>query len=133
MITIFCQTKTFWTFFSKYFTDLNYINEILYNHNTYYIFVYTWYKFCYSDINEIKNKSLYKIIKKIELTYPNIVDKNFISYDIFFERYVLCNIDIKTIDKSKLDELKDFTFLIIQFDYKLRPTFDELLNHRFLI
>jgi serine/threonine protein kinase len=126
-------TKTFWSVLFKYYADLNFNIELFYNHNVYYIFVYTWYKFCYNNINEIKNKSLANVIKKIELNYPNIVNKNFISYDIFFEKYIITNIDMKTIDKSKIDELKDFTFLLVQFDYNLRPNFDELLNHSFLI
>ena len=124
--------KSFWGLFSKYLTDIGFNNEFLHKHNSSVIFVYTWYRFSYENKSHIINKSLLNIINKIEVIYPNIITKNFQDFDKFFNNYVRTHIDLDTINKSKLDDLKDFTKQIIQFDYIARTDLAELLKHSFL-
>ena len=125
--------KTFWTLMVKYLTDINFNNDFLYKQSASIIFVYMWFRFSYKDKSEIINKSLFNVINKIELTHPNISSKKFLDYDKFFDDYVYYFFDSDTIKKSDLQDLKDFTKQIIQFDYTSRPKLTELLNHKFLL
>lgn len=124
--------KTFWTVFSQYLNDIGFNNEYLYKHNSSYIFVYTWFRFSYEEKSQIINKSLLNIINKIELLYPNITSKKFQDYDKFFDNYIYFHIDLDTINKKNLNDLRDLTKQIVQFDYCVRPDLSELLNHNFL-
>ena len=118
--------------FSKYLTDIGFNNEFLHKHSSAVIFVYTWFRFSYEDKTHIINKSLLNIINKIEVIYPNIISKNFQDFDKFFDNYVRIHIDLDTINKSKIDDLKDFTKQIVHFDYVARTDLVELLKHTFL-
>lgn len=124
--------KSFWSLFFRYLTDIGFNSEFLHKQKASFIFVYTWFKFCYKDKSQIINKSLHNIINTIELMYPSILSKIFLDYDDFFENYICQYIDLDTIDKKKLDDLKDFTEQIVQFDSTARPELSELLNHKFL-
>lgn len=131
VINLFIK-KSFWEFMCTYLTDINFNRDSLYKQKASYIFVYVWFRFFYENKEQIKNKNLFNIIQKIELIYPNIAVKNFMNYNDFFSEYIIKNINLNTINNSNLNDLKEFTISIIQFDYQLRPTFDELQNHKFL-
>jgi serine/threonine protein kinase len=124
--------KSFWELFSKYLTDIGFYNEFLHKHNSSVIFVYTWFRFSYEDKSHIINKSLLNIINKIEVMFPNITSKKFQDLDNFFDNYIRTYIDFDTINKSNLNDLKDFIKQILQFDYVARTDLDELLKHKFL-
>ncbi len=132
VINLFIK-KTFWTLIIKYLTDINFNNDFLYKQSASVVFVYMWFRFFYNEKSHIANKSLLNIINKIETMYPNISSKKFLDYDDFFDNYVKSYIDLETIDKSKLPDLKDFTKQIIKFDYSLRPSLEELQAHDFFM
>ena len=124
--------KSFWGLFSKYLTDIGFNNEFLHKHNSSVIFVYTWFRFSYEDKSHIINKSLLNIINKIEVMFPNITSKKFQDFDKFFDNYISLCIDLDTINKSNLNDLKDFIKQILQFDYLARSDSEQLLKHKFL-
>ena len=131
VINLFTR-KTFWTVFSQYLIDLNFNSEYLHKQNASFIFVYVWYRFTYEKKSQIKNSSLLRVIEHIEKIYPNITSKKFLNYGDFFNEYVCYYIDSYTIDKNNLEELKNFTEQIIQFDYVDRPELTKLFQHKFL-
>ena len=94
--------------------------------------VYNWYKFNYETKCEIKNKSLYNVINKIEFMYPSILDREFTNFDDFFNKYIQPSI-YEFITDEDIINFKSFIKLLIKFDPVNRPSFDELLKHPFLI
>lgn len=124
--------KSFWALIIKYLTDLKFSNDFLHKQSASTVFVYMWFRFSYNEKSNIVNKSLLNVINKIELIYPNISGKKFIDYDNFFDNYVYSFIDLNTIGKNNLDDLKDFTKQISQFDYSARPELSKLLNHKLI-
>jgi serine/threonine protein kinase len=99
---------------------------------SYYIYVYNWYKFNYETKCEIKNKSLYNVINKIEFIYPSITEREFINFDEFFNKYIKPSIYEFITDKDIIN-FKSFIELLIKFDPVDRPSFDDLLKHPFLV
>ena len=125
--------KSFWTMIVKYLTDINFNSDFLHKQSASTVFVYMWFRFSYSEKCHIANKSLLNVINKIESIYPNISGKKFINYDDFFDNYVCSFINYKTIGKINLEDLKDFTRQLIQFDYSIRPELSDLIKHKFLL
>ena len=124
--------NTFWHLIYKYLTDIGIDRDFLYTQESSCIFVYTWYKFFNKNIQNIKLKSLINLINKIESLYPNIINKNFLTYNEFFNKYIQSHINLEIFDYKKLDDLENFTQSIIQFNSELRPNFDNLLSHNFI-
>ena len=112
--------KTFWSNMIFYFTNIIGIDCNIFNsEDCKYIFVYCWYKFYYSSIDELPNNTFKKLISSIE---ENIINKdNFISFDIFID-----NIEIEN------KYMRDFLKKLIHFNPDQRPSLDELLDHKFL-
>lgn len=125
--------KTFWALLIKYLTDINFNNDFLHKQSASTVFVYMWYRFSYKEKSHIINKSLLNVINKIETIYPNISSKKFLDYDVFFDNYIKFFINLDTIEKTYLTDLKDFTKQIVKFDYSTRPNLEELSSHKFLI
>ena len=123
---------SYWSIVQLYLVDKNYTSSELLKNNTYYIYVYNWYKFNYETKCEIKNKSLYNVINKIEFIYPSILDREFTNFDDFFNKYIKPSI-YEFITDEDIINFKSFIELLIKFDPVNRPSFDELLKHPFLI
>lgn len=118
----------FWNISYKYLINSvgiksNYLN----NSKAIIIFVYMWYKFNYKNPDQITNQSLYNLIIKIEEIYPSIKNKLFISFQEFFDSYIVNDLKIN-IDKI---QLYDILNKLIKFEPDNRPTLDNLLNHSF--
>ena len=132
LFTIICSLFTndhFWNIIYKYLINsvgikCNYLN----NSKAIIIFVYMWYKFNYKNSDQITNKSLYNLIIKIEDIYPNIKNKLFISFQEFYDTYIVDDLRIN-IDKI---QLYDMLNKLIKFEPENRPSLDDLLNHSFL-
>lgn len=123
---------SYWSIIQLYLVDKNYTTSELIKCDAYYIYVYVWYKFNYKTKCQIKNKSLYNIINKIEFIYPTILDRDFICFDDFFNKYIKPDIYNSITDENIIINFKSFIELLIKFDLVDRPSFDELLNHPFL-
>lgn len=123
---------SYWSIIQLYLVDKNYTSCELLKNNAYYIYVYNWYKFNYETKCEIKNKSLYNVINKIEFIYPTITEREFINFDDFFNKYIKPSI-YEFITDEDIIKFKSFIELLIKFDPIDRPSFDELLKHPFLI
>jgi len=123
---------SYWSIVQLYLVDKNYTSSELLKNNTYYLYVYNWYKFNYETKSEIKNKSLYNVINKIEFMYPSILDREFTNFDDFFNKYIQPSI-YEFITDEDIINFKSFIKLLIKFDPVNRPSFDELLTHPFLI
>ena len=133
IINLFTK-KTFWFIISKYLVDIGFNHNFLYKQNAMYIFVYMWYKFSYDQITDINKKYLVNLITQIEIKYPQLTTKkyNFMSYDVFFTKYIDLYIDYDSISREKIEDFKFFTKSIIEFDHSIRPDLNELKNHNFL-
>ena len=123
---------SYWSIVQLYLVDKNYTSSELLKNNTYYLYVYNWYKFNYETKCEIKNKSLYNVINKIEFIYPSILDREFTNFDDFFNKYIKPSI-YEFITDEDIINFKSFIKLLIKFDPIDRPSFDELLKHPFLV
>lgn len=125
-------SKTYWSLVLKYLTDIDINDDLLFKQEAINIFAYMWYRFVYDDKEKIVHKQMYNLILEIEVLYPSIINKKFLCFDDFFIKYVCPNINYSIFDKNQLDNFKDFSKSIIQFEYDSRPNFDDLLNHKFL-
>jgi serine/threonine protein kinase len=132
IINLFIK-PSFWQIFYKYLLDLKINKDYILSQSSAKTYVYIWYKFNYISKDQIKNKSLLNLINNLEIIYPSIINKQFISYDTFFNNYIKPSIDYSTINENNLDDLKNFTYLLVKFEFTERPSFDELLKHDFII
>jgi serine/threonine protein kinase len=123
---------SYWSIIQLYLVDKNYTSCELLKNYSYYIYVYNWYKFNYETKCEIKNKSLYNVINKIEFIYPTITKREFINFDEFFNKYIKPSIYEFITDENVIN-FKSFIELLIKFDPVDRPSFDDLLKHPFLV
>lgn len=128
--------KGFWSILSKYLTSIVGVPEdSVSKHETVVYFVYTWFKFFYTDVNSIELKSLQNLIKKIEELNPEIVKSKelFLNWDNFFNQIIIPNFDDKIITQENIELLKNFTKNIVHFNFSMRPSIDALLSDPFLI
>jgi serine/threonine protein kinase len=132
IIHLFIKTS-YWTILQLYLLDKNYTSNEIIKCNAYYIYVYNWYKFNYNTAGQIKNKSLYNIINKIEFIYPSIIDRDFTSFDDFFNKYIKPSMYESITDENIIIHFKSFIELLIKFDPVDRPSLDDLLTHPFLV
>jgi hypothetical protein len=92
-----------------------------------------WYRFSYDNIDQINDINYKKIINKIELLFPYIKTKNFMSWDNFFNNFIkIEHINRDIIDISIDNDLKSFLFDLIHFEPCNRPNLDLLLKHKFI-
>ncbi len=125
--------RNFWNFLAKYLIDINFNSAQLLKQSASIIFVYVWFRFTYKKKDQITNTNLLNLINKIEKIYPNIEVKKFLTYEDFFTLYIEPNIDLDTIEKANINNLKNFTKQIIQFEYSNRPELDKLAQDNFLL
>lgn len=126
--------NSYWSILSKYITDIFKVsNSKLLEHEAVLLFTYAWYRFFYTDINEIPNESLKNLINHIETTSvkSNFKDK-FLSWDEFFDIYIIKHIDSTTFNFNYIELFRDFLKKLIHFDSSKRIDLNELLNHQFL-
>lgn len=129
VISLFIKVD-YWHLISYYLIDeLKFKNDFIISHESSLIYVYVWYKF---NNKKIKSTSLFNIIAKIETQYSSLLNKKFINYNSFFEKYVVPAINPKLISPDKIILLESFTSLLIKFEPDDRPDYDTLLTHPFL-
>jgi len=127
ILNLFLNKKSYWDLISDYLIDdLKFDTNFVLTQKCSVIYVYIWYKF--NNIN-IKNKLLKNLILKIEKMYPEVLDKQYINFEYFFNLYIIPNIN--SIDKETIPLLYDFLSIIIQFDPDDRPELKTLLEHPF--
>ncbi len=132
IINLFAKNN-FWSIFTHYLSDgLRISPDFLLEQKAIDIFAYMWFKFSYKDIKQIEYIPLQRLIYKIQKKYPKIKDKEFLSFDLFFNRYIEKHLDKNSFDLSKLNEYKDFLKKIICFEENKRPELNELLLDIFL-
>jgi serine/threonine protein kinase len=126
--------KSYWSIFSKYILDVFKVsNDYLLEHKAVLLFVYAWYKFFYTSINQLPSQSFKNLITYIEKTkVTSEIKNNFLSWDNFFNNYVVTGIDDKTFDSNHLKYFKDFLIKLIHFDSSERSDLKELMEHKFL-
>lgn len=128
VINLFTK-KGMWDIISTYLVEYCKIDRNIFKKsNTGDIFVYCWYKF----FGNPENKVLDKLISSIETYYPELKSKNFMTFEEFYIKYIVKNIDRDTIDFINLGLLNDFIKNLIMFDYNKRLSINELLNHKFI-
>ena len=133
VINLFIR-KSYWSILSDYLTNyLKFNSEVIVKHGSIGLYCYIFYKFYHDCIDDIENNSLKNLIKDIEKTYPFLSSKKFLNIDDFITNYVLLNIDEKTIEFSYLTKFRNFIKKIAHFNYKLRPSYEELLKDPFLL
>ena len=133
MVNLFIY-KDFWTLFLNYLTyHVNITNYDLCKQSSYPIFVYTYYRFFHNDVSQIKNISLQNVIKHIEKLYPELILKNFVSFDVFYNRFILKRIVLDAVPPRYINTFGDFLLSILRFEPEDRFDYDELLNHPFII
>jgi serine/threonine protein kinase len=122
--------KNYWNILNNYLTtELKIDSEFLIKQESSVFYVYIWYKFNNSYSN---NQSLQNVIYEIEKIHPQLLNMNFINFDLYFKLYILPNLNLNLINKDKTIELYSFLKLLIKFDPDDRPTLEELFNHKFL-
>ena len=125
--------NNYWDIFYNYLVKTcNVSTEYIQSFKAIELFVYVWYKFTHKNIKEVSNSSLIEIIKYIEKKSPKIKEKVILNYEEFFNTYIVPEINTSILDKTKFDDLYNFTKEIIHFDYNKRPSLNDLLNHPFL-
>ena len=126
--------NSFWSVFAKYIIGVFGVsNDYLLEHKAVLLFVYAWYKFFYTSIDQLPSKSFVNLIQYIEKTKikPEMLNK-FLSWDNFFDKYIVCEINPTTFDYKHLEFFKDFLKKMIHFDSSKRPELKELIKHKFL-
>jgi serine/threonine protein kinase len=126
--------NSYWSILSKYITEtFKVTNSFLLKHEAVLLFTYAWYRFFYKNINQLPNQSLKNLIIDIETksVKPNFIDK-FISWDIFFDKYIIESIDRSSFNFNYIELFRDFLKKLVHFDSSKRIDLDELLNHQFL-
>ena len=132
IVNLFVKTSYWEIIFNYLINHLNYDNKAIEKKKSTIIFVYIWYRFNYNTKEEIINKSLYKVIHKIETYYPHIKDKKYLNFDNFFEQHIRPKIIENMMNNKKINEFKDFLKNIIMFEPENRMKYTELLYHSFL-
>jgi serine/threonine protein kinase len=117
-----------WEIYVEYLVkDLEIKEKYIRDVNFTLIYCYMWYRLNFNDKNKIEDKSLYQLISIIESNYPTIVCKKFILFDDFFTKYIIPNINYKSISKESIEYIKILLYDIIQFCPMNRPTLKEIL------
>lgn len=126
--------NSYWSILSKYITDVFKVsNSSLLEHEAVLLFTYAWYRFFYTNKNQITSESLKKLIQHIEdsSVKPEFID-NFLTWDIFFDKYIINSIDSTTFNFNYIELFRDFLKKLIHFDSSKRIELNELLNHPFI-
>ncbi len=126
--------NSYWSILSKYMFDVFKVsNEYLLEHKAVLLFVYAWYKFFYTSIDQLPSKSFVNLIQYIEKSKvrPEMQNK-FLSWDKFFDKYIVSEINPSTFDFKYVEFFKDFLMKLIHFDSSARSELKELVKHRFL-
>jgi serine/threonine protein kinase len=126
--------NSYWSILSKYITDVFKVsNNFLLNHEAVLLFTYAWYRFFYKNIDQLPNQSLKNLIIDIETkSVKSSFRDKFLSWDAFFDKYVIESIDKTSFNFNYLELFRDFLKKLIHFDSSKRTDLDELLNHQFL-
>ena len=64
---------------------------------------------------------------------PNLSLKNFVSFDIFYNHFILKRVDLDAIPPRYINDFGDFLLSLIRFEPNDRLNYDELLKHSFII
>jgi serine/threonine protein kinase len=126
--------NSYWSILSKYITDTFKIsNSKLLEHEAVLLFTYAWYRFFYENIEELPNQSLKNLINYIETkSVKSSFINNFISWDVYFDKYIIDSIDRTSFNFNYIELFRDFLVKMIHFDSSKRIDLKELLNHPFL-
>lgn len=115
----------YWNIITKYLIEtLKIKKNLVLDPHSREIFVYMWCKF---DTSSTIHTNL---IKKIETKYTFLNSTVFISFDIFFEQFIVP--DIISINITKYNDFKDFLQKLIRVNMKDRPELETILEHPFL-
>ena len=126
--------KSYWSVLSKYIIDVFGVsNTYLLEHKAVVLFIYAWYKFFYTSIDQLPSKSFINLIQYIEKSKvtPEILGK-FLTWGEFFDKYIASAIDPNTFNYNHIELFKDFLKQLIHFDSSKRSDLNELLKHNFL-
>lgn len=96
------------------------------------LFTYMYYKFFYNNYSELPTTSHKSLILKIEKSKVSFLEKDFVNFDIFFEKYIKPNINYLIFDVNYIDLFKDFLIKLCHFDFKKREELIKLLEHPFI-
>ena len=137
---LFCVTvnlflkNSYWSILSKYITDVFKVsNSFLLKHEAVLLFTYAWYRFFYTNIEQLPNQSLKNLIIYIETkSVKSIFINNFLSWDSFFDKYIIESLDRTLFNFNYIQLFRDFLIKIIHFDSSKRIDLNELLNDPFL-
>lgn len=126
--------NSYWSILSKYITEIFKVsNSFLLNHEAVLLFTYAWYRFFYTNIEELPNQSLKNLIEFIEKkSVKSSFKDNFLSWDKFFDKYIYDSMDRTVFNFNYIQLFRDFLVKIIHFNSSKRVELDELLNHQFL-
>lgn len=133
IVNLFAK-NSYWSILSKYITDIFKVsNSFLLKHEAVLLFSYAWYRFFYTNIEQLPNQSLKNLINYIEtkLVKSTFIN-NFLSWDEFFDNYIIKSLDRTSFNFNYIELFRDFLKKLCHFDSSKRNDLNELLNHQFL-
>ena len=133
IVNLFVKSS-YWSVLSKYVTNVFKVsNSNLLEHEAVLLFTYVWYRFFYTDINQLPNQSFKNLLDYIETKLVKSSNKNkFLTWDEFFDDYIIRSLDRTSFNFNYIELFRDFLKKLIHFDSSKRIDLSELLNHSFL-
>ncbi len=126
-INLFVKNN-YWKILSSYINNFIKIDNVnLMNHSSIEIFVYVWYRFYYSSINELPNITFQNLIRHIEKKHKTIKNKTFYSFELFYEQFVVPYLDPTLINVKYIFLFMEFLKKISHFDPNQRSELNSLL------
>jgi len=133
IVNLFVKSS-YWSILSKYVSNVFKVtNNDLLNYEAVLLFTYVLYRFFYTDIDQLPNKSLKNLIEYIEMkSVKSSIKNNFLTWDEFFDNYIVKSLDRILFNFKYIELFRDFLKKLIHFDSSKRIDLGELLNHQFL-
>ena len=108
VINLFVKSS-YWNLIKKYATErLKFHISYIQSHSSYVLFVYIWFRFNHFLKIDIDDISYFYLIDKIEYYYPSLIDREYYTFEEFYEDYIVPDLDYTTINVHFIPELKIF-------------------------
>jgi len=127
-------TNNYWDIISDFLIkNHNISSQFIMKDEARIIFVYIWFKFTYNNTIDIPNNKLRELILDIESKNIIFTLKKFENFDLFFNNYIVPNLNLYYINEASIDMLKSFLRSISYFCPEDRPPLYKLLEHPFFL